>query len=306
VIAVVGSINEDLVVEVPRFPRPGETIQGRNFARYAGGKGANQAVAAARLGSDVAFFGAVGDDESGRRLLNGLRAEGIDVRDLMTVEDVPTGVATIWVDERGENAIAAAPGANACIDPGFIDRVLDRLAASDVLLVQFEIPIDAVARLLERLPATRPIVIVNPAPARPLGGLPIRFERIDILTPNMAEMATLAEAANREQGACRLLERGIRNVVCTAGADGAFWYRRGEASVHAPAPDVEAMDTTAAGDAFNGAVASALESNAIGEAIRWGVAAGAIATTRRGAQPSLPTRNEVENLLRQIASSNAR
>lgn len=305
-IAVVGSINEDLVLEVPRFPRPGETIQGRTFARYAGGKGANQAVAAARLGSDVALFGAVGDDESGRRLLNGLRAEGIDVRDLMTVKDVPTGVATIWVDERGENAIAAAPGANACTDPGFIDRVLKRLAASDVLLLQFEIPIDTVARLLERLPATRPIVIVNPAPARPLGDLPIRFERIDIFTPNMAEMATLAGAADREQGACRLLERGIGNVVCTAGANGAFWYRRGETSVHTPAPDVKTMDTTAAGDAFNGALASALESNAIGEAIRWGVAAGAIATTRRGAQPSLPMRNEVETLLRQIATSNAR
>lgn len=297
-IAVVGSLNLDVVLRMQRFPRPGETILSEEMSYYAGGKGANQAIAAARLGADVALFGAIGRDETGERLLEGLRVEGVDVRCVQIVDDAPTGTATIWVDATGENAIAVASGANGRFGIDAIDAARDQLARADVLLVQFEIPLETVAHLLAVLPEDGPTVIVNPAPARPLDATAMRLDRIDILTPNTSELKAITGADDRQRAAGRLLDLGVRNVVCTLGADGAAWLRRGAAQVRVPAPRVEVVDTTGAGDAFNGALAWALQDEPIEEAVRWAVAAGAAAATRRGAQASLPRRDEAAVLRR--------
>ena len=297
-IAILGSANMDLVTNVPHIPRPGETVLGTGTHRYPGGKGANQAVAAARLGADVAFFGKVGTDAFGDELLRRLRVDGVDVSAVERVGDASTGLATIWVDEAGENAIAYAPGANASVDAAYVDRIYDRLRVADVLLLQFEIPLVAIAHLLARLPADRPTVIVDPAPARPLDGLPL--ERVDVLTPNRTELVALTGERDVAAGARVLLDRGVRAVLCKTGDRGASWF--GNESLHVEAFAVEPIDTTAAGDAFNGALASVIGNLPIDEAIRWANAAGALATTRRGAQPSLPDRKAVRRLLREAGA----
>ena len=294
-VAVVGSINTDLVIEVPRMPAPGETLVGRRVMFYPGGKGANQAVAAAKLGADVSLFGKVGDDPFGERLREGLRESGVGVRGVETERGIPSGLASIWVDEAGDNAIALAAGANGRVDCRFIERHLDRIAGADVLLVQLEIPIESVGLLLRKLPSARPLVILDPAPARDLSGLPL--SRIDTITPNESELAIVGGGEDVEAGAQRLLDAGAASVVCTLGPAGAVRF-----SVEGPpqrfsAPEVRVVDTTAAGDAFNGALAWALPTQSVEDAIRFAVAAGALATTERGAQPSLPRRDEVDALL---------
>jgi len=299
-IAVVGSINTDLVLRVPRLPQPGETVGGGDLARHAGGKGANQATAASRLGADVALFGAVGDDASGGWLLDGLRREGVDVDGVQVLPDAATGLAMVWVDPRGENAIAVFPGGNDKVGTGLIDRSLDRIVTAEILLVQLEIPWETVAYLLDRLPTDGPRVILNPAPARPLESVSLPFRRIDVLTPNAGEMSTMAGAADRDEASRRLLATGIENIVCTAGADGAFRYREGQPALRVPAPRVDPVDTTGAGDAFNGALAWALQTRPLDAAIGWAVAAGTLATTHRGAQASLPTREAIEEFLKRV------
>jgi ribokinase len=293
-IAVLGSGNMDLVVDLPRIPKPGETVLGRGVRRHPGGKGANQAVAAARLCGDVAFFGKVGADAFGDELLRHLEADGVDVRAVERVAGIPTGLASIWVDEAGENAIAYAPGANASVDADYVDRVFDQLSSADVLLVQFEIPLESIAHLLRRLPKDSPTVIVDPAPAQPLDGLPL--ERIDILTPNQGELIALAGEQDVGAGARVLRRRGARAVLCKMGDRGASWF--GEERVDVGALAVEPVDTTAAGDAFNGALGCVIGDLEIEAAIRWANAAGALATTQRGAQPSLPDREAIQALLR--------
>lgn len=292
-IAVLGSANMDLVTEVARIPRPGETVAGESLRYYPGGKGANQAIAAARLGSAVAFFGKVGRDPFGDRLIQGLRADGVDVSAVARVEEPPTGTASIWVERSGENAIACVPGANGAVDAAYATRVFDRIAAADVLLLQFEIPLATIAFVLERLPKERPIVILDPAPAQSLSGLPL--DRIDILTPNRTELAMLTGIDGLEPAARRLLSLGVRGVVCKAGDQGAYWI--GETTTHVPTIPVEVVDSTAAGDAFNGALGCAVTERLILEAIRFANAAGALAATKHGAQPSLPRRAEVDRLL---------
>lgn len=296
-IAVLGSANMDLVMEVPRIPRSGETVLARRARRYPGGKGANQAVAAARLGEDVAFFGKVGRDPFGREILDHLRGDGIDVSSVETVADRPTGLAGIWVDDAGENAIACAPGANASIDTAYVDRVLDRLRAADVILVQFEIPLKTIAHLLRALPSDHPLVIVDPAPAQEISSL--RLDRIDVLTPNRNELRALTGERDVPSAARVLLGRGLRAVVCKLGDEGAWWF--GDETHRIGAVPVQPIDTTAAGDAFNGALAASLGRRTIEDAIRWANAAGGLATTRRGAQPSLPRREAVEELLSDAA-----
>jgi len=291
VIAVVGSANMDVVTEVPRIPRPGETVLGTTVRRYPGGKGANQAVAAARLGGTVAFFGKVGGDVFGEELLTELRDAGVDVSNVEKASDHSTGLASILVDDAGENAIAYAPGANAAVDTEYVDRNLDRICAADVLLLQFEIPIPVIAYLLKRLPPKHPVVIIDPAPAQDISSL--LLERIDLLTPNRGELFALTQKDDISIAAQSLLAQGVGAVICKNGKDGAYLIA-GTDTIHLPAPEVQAIDTTAAGDAFNGALAGAITNLPISQAIQWANLVGALSTTKQGAQPSLPSCDRVE------------
>jgi ribokinase len=290
-IVVLGSANMDLVMDVPRLPAPGETLQGRRAGLFPGGKGANQAIGAARLGAGTSFCGKVGQDPFGRALLHALRDAAVDA-DAVRIEDkVATGVACVFVTPSGENAIAVSPGANDRVDKHYVETILERIATARILLVQLEIPIATVGHLLRRLPLKRPRVILDPSPAQDLSALPLA--RVDILTPNRGELAALAGCSDPKVGGRRLIAEGVGDVICKAGGDGAYWIAE-ERIVHLPAVPIEPVDTTGAGDAFNAALAWALRSMSIGHALSWAVAAGAFAATRRGAQPSLPTYLELE------------
>ena len=296
-IAVLGSANMDLVTEVHRIPKPGETVLGKSVRRYPGGKGANQAVAAARLGEAVTFFGKVGADAFGEELLTKLRDDGIDVTHVEQTPDRPTGLASILVDDSGENAIAYAPGANAAVDTEYVDHNIEKLCTADVLLLQFEIPLTVIAHLLKLLPPKRPLVIVDPAPAQDISSLPL--ERIDLLTPNRNELSTLTQQDDIPLAAQHLLAQGVRAVICKHGKEGSYLFS-GEDMTHFPAPEVQAVDTTAAGDAFNGALAGAIAHLSIDESIQWANWVGALSTTNHGAQPSLPERDKVEAFRREL------
>ena len=289
----------DFVFEVPRFPQQGETLQGFSFARYPGGKGANQAVAAARLGAHVSFYGKVGNDLFGQELLQNLKENGVNIEAVEQEQNAPSGIASIWVAESGKNAIVYVPGANALVDTTYINLVLSKLAFAQVLLLQLEIPLETIAYALRHLPSKSPLIILDPAPAQDLSGL--LLERVNIITPNWAELVTLTGEKEVEKAARRLLDLGVGQVICKAGAEGAYLITI-KSFRHFPAFPVNPVDTTAAGDAFNGALAVALaEGRPIEEAIVWANAAGALATTRKGAQPSLPYRRELEDFLKTYA-----
>ncbi|MBC7221550.1 ribokinase [Candidatus Bipolaricaulota bacterium] len=292
----------DLVTSVERLPQPGETVLGRNFARYPGGKGLNQAVAAARLGAEVLLFGKVGNDPFGEELLSVAKENGVDVS---FVERAPaqTGTATILVDQAGENMIAYAPGANALVDEAYLGRVLPILSNADVLLLQLEIPLPTVSAVLSRLPAERPLVILNPSPVQDLGCLPLR--RVDVLVPNFQEFQILGgwsgNPEDLERAGRAFLARGVKALVVTAGSAGAYLVEA-EGFAHFPAFPVEAVDTTGAGDAFCAALAVKLGSGrGLYEAIGFANAAAALATTKKGAVPSLPTLSEVQAFLSRFA-----
>jgi ribokinase len=281
VIAVVGSINLDLVVPVARHPAPGETVIGGDRAELPGGKGANQAVAAARLGAEVALVGRVGADEAGRRLRDGLAQEGVDVEHVREDPDAPTGMALIAVDGAGENTIVVSPGANARVGEDDVGAAGELLAGAPVMLVQHEIPRSAVAAAVRAAGGT---VVLNPAPAREL------VPGVDVVVPNRVELAALAGDGPPEAVAARL---DARAVVVTLGAEGALVVEGGRAEAIA-APRVEAVDTTGAGDAFCGALAEALaRSAAVAEAARWAVRVAAASVTRHGAQGGMPRREDL-------------
>ena len=300
-IAVVGSINLDLVVPVPHHPLPGETVLGGELAEYPGGKGANQAVAAARLGAQVAMVGRVGDDEAGTVLRSALQREGVDVRWVLAEQGFRTGRALIAVDRSsGENSIIVSPGANTALAPEHCAASGTVLRDADVTLLQQEIPaatVEAAARLAGGT------VLLNPAPARSTltrESLRDLLDMVDILVPNRAELAAMVghdlHDLHAVADAARTL-RGPSAVVVTLGADGALLCEEG-AVLLVPALAVAPVDTTAAGDAYCGALACAVaEGIPLHEAVRHANAAAALATTRSGAQPSLPTRAEVEKLL---------
>lgn len=292
---MLGSANIDLVFQVHRLPRFGETLAGVSYKRFPGGKGANQAAACGRLQAEVAFLGKVGDDPFGEELLESLRGSKVDVECVKKVKGVPTGTTVIFVSPDGSNAILYLAGANDLVDKTYVDDVFDVIVSSSVLLLQFEIPIPTIAYLLDKLPPEKPLVILDPAPAHHLGSLPIN--RIDVLTPNIVELEALTATVDVKVGAKKLIEQGVKHVVCKAGADGAWLVTR-QSVKHFSASRVPVVDTTAAGDAFNGALAVALsEGCSIEESIIWGNAAGALACTKHGAQPSLPSREEVERLV---------
>lgn len=296
-IVVVGSANLDLVVDVDVIPLVGETVMGGDLRRIPGGKGANQAVAAARLGRRVALIGRVGDDEGGAILRSALAADGVEIGELRTVDGVPSGVALIAVGRDGDNAIVVSPGANARLSGPAVVEAAALCAGASVTLLQLEVPVEAVT---EAALASTGTVILNPAPA-PHDPLPVDLvAAVDIMVPNQTELAALTnhegpvDAATAAELARRL---PCEAVVVTLGAEGALVVE-GEDAVHVPAPRVDPVDTTAAGDSFCGALADALVGGAtVVEAARWAVRVGAVTTLRAGAQPSLPTRDEVDRLI---------
>ncbi len=302
-ITVVGSLNMDLVVRAPRFPRAGETLAGRHFTTAPGGKGANQAVAARRAGGQVAMAGCVGDDEFGTALRQGLAAEGIDVRHVHVLRDVPTGIASITVDDRGENTIIVVGGANGAMTATHVDAARDAVAAAGVLLLQLEVPLAVAERAAALAHDGGATVILNAAPARELDDRLLAV--VDYLVVNETEALEIAGGTRGEAGrastrdaARRARSRGAGAVVVTLGAAGAeLLDRRGDFTA-VPAFRVDVVDSTAAGDAFVGAFAVALaEGVSPVDALRFGNAAGALAATRAGAQPSLPTRMAIDALV---------
>ena len=304
-IVVVGSANTDMIVRVPHIPRPGETVLGSEFRTAAGGKGANQALAAARAaggGCEIVFIGRVGDDTFGKKARADLEAEGIRTDFLVTDTDSPSGVALITVDDKGENAIAVAPGANAVLSAADMDRAAGIIAASSLLLIQLEIPMAAVVRAVEIAAENGVPVMLNPAPVPSAGIGEALLRNLAWLTPNETEAEILTgirvhDQAELDAAADALLDRGVDAVLMTLGADGVFSATRKE-RFRTPAFSVQAVDTTAAGDVFNGALAIALvEGNPLHESVQFANAAAALSVTRPGAQPSIPGRDEIENFL---------
>jgi len=297
-IAVLGSLNADLVIQMEQFPRPGETVIAQSFAQYSGGKGANQAVACGRLHAAVSMYGALGRDSFSSKLLQSLQESSVGTGDLLFCDDASTGMAHIWVDAGGENAIAIVPGANAHVAPSYIDAVLPKLREASWLLLQLEVPLATLGYLLRQLPADKPRVILDPAPAQPLDQL--FTQRVWLITPNEHELHALTGLAtatpaeiNYACGKLRL-ETGVHAVLCKAGSRGAF-LDDGLCFKNFPGHIVRSVDTTAAGDAFNGALAVALsEGRSLEEAIYLANAAGALCVMKPGAQQSLPWRDDLE------------
>jgi len=300
-IVVFGSINIDLVVRTPRLPAPGETLTGHTFFTAPGGKGANQAVACARLGVPTRMVGRVGDDLFGEQLRASLRSFGVQDDGVLTTPG-PSGVALIAVDDTAENTIVIVPGANGAVSIADIPRLEAVLDGARILLVQLEVPIETVVAAARAAHTRGVTVILDPAPALPLPDE--LYALADIITPNEHEAATLTGIAVRDdQGAIAaaraLIARGARRVAIKLGARGALTADT-EGEQFWSSFTVTPVDTVAAGDAFNGGLAVALsEGRSFDEAIRWGLAAGALSVTRHGAQPSMPERNEVLTLLAQ-------
>ncbi|MDR5750669.1 MULTISPECIES: ribokinase [unclassified Caballeronia] len=296
-VVVVGSLNMDLVARAPRLPKPGETLAGHAFAQVPGGKGGNQAVAAARLGAQVAMLGCIGDDPNGATLRQGLEAESIDCAALGTSAS-PTGVALIIVDDGSQNAIVIVAGSNADVTPQTIARNEALLATADVIVCQLETPPDTVRATLAAGRRLGKTTILNPAPAA--NALPDDwFALIDYLIPNELEAATLsgieiATPDDARRAALALRQKGARNVIVTLGSQGVFALLGDGAGKHIGAPTVQAVDTTAAGDTFIGGFAAELaRGRAVAAAIAFGQRAAAVAVTREGAQPSIPHRSEI-------------
>jgi ribokinase len=293
-VAVVGSLNLDLVVRAARLPGPGETVSGDDVFRNPGGKGANQAVAAARLGRRVAMVGCVGDDAAGRELLESLAGAEVDTERVRVVDGVPSGTAFITVGDDGENQIVVSPGANARLTAADVDDARPALEAAAVTLLQLEVPLEVVAAAAASAGGR---VVLNPAPVRDLpGGL---LAGVDVLVPNRVELAQLAGArppSSVEEAAELAGRLPTRAVVVTLGADGALVVEDGRVT-HVPAVPVRPVDTTAAGDAFCGGLADALAGGAsLQEAARRAVRVAAAACLRPGAQASLPTPADLEAL----------
>lgn len=299
-VVVVGSLNMDLIVSSPRIPVVGETILGNVFRTAPGGKGANQAVAAARLGAQVGMVGCLGVDSFAADLQDSLEESGVDLTHVRRDLQTSSGVALITVDEAGQNSIVVVPGANYALNAQDVQNAEALFKGAQVLLLQLEIPLDAVQRAAELARAHGVKVVLNPAPARPLPAE--LLEKVDLLVPNETESELLTEMPVKSQAdasaaARKLQEMGAAAVILTLGEKGALLADKDGERLF-PAFPVKAVDTTAAGDAFLGGLAAALsEGKMLDEAVRWGNAAGALAATRMGAQPSLPQRADLEKLL---------
>ena len=294
-ILVVGSINMDLVVRVPHSPKPGETVLGGDFETFPGGKGANQAVAAARMDGEVTMVGRVGIDAFGDSLIQGLLDNQIKTTHVIKDPDTSTGVAMIAVSADGENMIVVASGANYKVSPEDVNDARDLMRETDLLLVQLECPLEAVAAAIELANAYGVPVVLNPAPAQQLSRT--LLANVDVLTPNENELLLLSGESTIEKAIRKLRSWGVKSLVITLGANGVRVVTE-DMDRHLPAYEVTAVDTTAAGDAFNGAMAVTLaEGKDLLDAVQFGLAAGALAATKRGAQPSLPTRDAVDKFV---------
>ncbi|MBM1195489.1 ribokinase [Pseudomonas weihenstephanensis] len=297
-VVVVGSLNMDLVTRTERLPQPGETLFGHSLATVHGGKGANQAVAAARLGAQVAMIGCVGSDAYGLQLREGLLAEQIDCHGVRNVEGGVSGVALIVVDANSQNTIVVVPGTNACLVSQDIDACDSALQKADVIVCQLEVPMSTVGYTLDRGRALNKTVILNPAPAS--GPLPVEwYDAVDYLIPNESEAQALSGVVvdsldSAELAARTLMGFGAGKVIVTLGAQGALFVSE-QRAVHFAAPKVLAVDATAAGDTFVGAFSAALAAGrSEDQAIRFAQVAAALSVTRSGAQPSIPYLSDVE------------
>ena len=299
-IVVVGSSNTDMIIKAPRIPKPGETVLGGAFSMAAGGKGAIQAVAAARAGGDVIFIARVGADFFGERAIKSFNSDRIDSSLISRDREEPSGIALVFVDEDGRNSIAVAAGANAKLSRKDIEKSEDAIAAADILLMQLEIPMDTVLAAAQIADANDVRVILNPAPAQKLPSKLLKF--VSILTPNEFEAEELTgikitDHRSASSAGESLLDQGAGTVLITLGARGTFIAAEGiRESV--PGFSVRAVDSTGAGDVFCGALAVALSENKqLSDAVTFANAAAAISVTRLGAQPSIPRRREIEKFL---------
>lgn len=303
-LVVLGSVNADHVLQVPSFPRPGETLHGRNYQVIPGGKGANQAVAAARLNADIGFIACVGDDAFGMLMHDNFVKDGIDVRGVKTEVGTPTGIAMIQVSDCGENSICLSAEANNKLTEQAIESDLDTIRQAEYLLMQLETPMCGIEKAAKVAKSANTTVILNPAPARELSDELLAC--VDVITPNETEAevltgVTVTDNQSAQQAADILHGKGIKTVMITLGAKGVWLSQNGSGDIISGFR-VEATDTTAAGDTFNGAlVTGLLENLALESAIKFAHAAAAISVTRFGAQTSIPTREEVDLFLAQHA-----
>lgn len=299
-ILVIGSSNTDLIAKINYFPKAGETIEGLSFFQAMGGKGANQAIAAHRLGGDVKFITCLGKDANGRNTLRYYREEGLDVSSSLIVDDVPSGTAMIWVDKAGENCIVITPGANNMLTPAHLHKLEEDVEMADMVLLQMEIPYNTVKAACDLAHKHGKSVMLNVAPARELDEDIIR--KIDILVVNEIEAEAVSgkkvEEVGKEGVIDTLLAMGVGKVILTLGKQGCL-LKNSDVFQSVPAFNVETLDSTAAGDTFCGALAAALsKNNDWNEALKFATAAAAICVTRMGAQPSIPTEREVREFLK--------
>lgn len=307
-IAVIGSSNVDMIIKSSRLPRPGETVGDGSFVKVNGGKGANQAVAAARAGGNVVFISCLGNDDFASAMLNDFKIDQIDTQFIFIEENAATGIALILVDSNGENCISVAPGANYMFNLDHISKVEAVIKESEIILLQLEIPIDSVLYAIELAHKHNKKVLMNPAPARYIDDEHMALIHSLVLNEIETEFLTglpVVTDAQIREAANVLLKKGPQNIVITLGAKGAF-VKNSDKDEFLPAFKVDAVDTTAAGDVYCGNLAVALlEGKSIFEAVKFAAAASAISVTRLGAQPSAPARNETnEFLLNQRQHSN--
>jgi ribokinase len=308
-IVVVGSVNLDMVATAEQIPGPGETLMGRNFQVFHGGKGANQAVAIAKLGYPVCMVAKVGDDEFGERLRRGLRETGVDIRWVTTAKHSSSGVALVSIDVTGENSIIVVPGANGKLLPRDMENAKPALRSAGMILTQLETPLETLEYLASGASRHQVPLMLDPAPARELPSLLLR--RVTFLTPNETETCVLCGIDARQlncsavtEYAQKLRECGPANVIIKLGGHGACLAGKDGRTVFLPAFKVRAVDTTAAGDAFNGGLAVALmQGQDLEEAARFASAVAAVSVTRAGAQPSMPTARQVRRFLKEAAVS---
>ncbi len=301
-IAVIGSLNMDLVVKAPRIPKPGETILGAdNLHMIPGGKGANQAYASATLGAEVAMIGRVGDDTFGEQLINSLKKAGVNIQHITHDSDASTGIALIVVEEGGQNSIVVSPGANGCVLPVDVLQAEEAIRSSSLILLQLEIPLPVVIKAAQCAKDHGVKVILNPAPAQQLPAELLSLT--DILIPNKTETTLLSGCDvgtddGIRQASSRLHQSGVKTIIMTRGKQGVTLMTENEIT-HFPAFPINPVDTTAAGDAFVGSFAVAFaEGRPLTEAVRYGNAAGALAATKPGAQPSMPDRDDLDKMLK--------